>query len=160
MMVEKVLVHNVHGLCKIIDTINMNSQDFAKVLILDDSNLIIYCPLLKLDNFFREPIAKKDIPALFDYMKTLVPDHIDGSKKQREFITNLLYSGNIKNIAYLYVALEKHKDEKAKHKQTLSVVEQRTLKSATNALTNELSYVLNVPKEEIENKLKETTNND
>lgn len=152
-MEEVVLVHKVHGLCKVIDKINLNNQEFAKVLILNDSNLVIYCPYPKMDEFFREPIKKEEIDNLYEYMRTLPPIHIDGSKKQRELITSLLYSGNIKDIAYLYIALERHKKEKSERKQTLSVVENRTLKSATNLLINEISFVTNQDKDSVEKKL-------
>ena len=82
-------------------------------------------------------------------MKNLKDTHIESTKQQRTMLLDLLYSGDLKNLAYLNIALLRYQTEKAKRKQLLSTIESKVLKASNKMLVDELSLSLDVPKDKL-----------
>ncbi len=148
-MKEKILVHKVHGLCKIIEELEINGQDFLMVSSLEDNSLKIYCPKNKFSEFFRDLVSKEEATNIISYMKNLKDTHIESTKQQRTMLLDLLYSGDLKNLAYLNIALLRYQTEKAKRKQLLSTIESKVLKASNKMLVDELSFSLDISKDKL-----------
>ena len=97
-MERKLIVHKVHGLCEVIDTVELNETLYYKIKALNEDSLILYCPIDKKNDLYRPLLTKEEIYDVLNYMKSINDVEFDFSKQRRTRFKELLYSGNIKNI--------------------------------------------------------------
>lgn len=157
-MDDKILVHKVHGICKITEELVINGEDFLKASAIDNTSLVIYCPKNKKDLFFRGVVSFDEANKILDYMKNLKGTKIEPTKKQRTELYEKLYNGNLYDLAYLNIALLRYQVLKSKKKQGLSAIETKVLKAANLMLTEELSLSLNKSIGELNVLIKEWAN--
>lgn len=148
---NKVLVHKYHGLCKIEEEVELNGNKFIKVTPFSGDTLSLYCPVDKVDEYFRKPISKKEAKKIIEYMENLTDEDVKlaSTKQQRTELQEMLYQGDIYKIAFLNIALLKREKEKIEHKQSLSSIEAKIYRSANKMICEELGYSLDKTIEEM-----------
>ncbi|MDY2727589.1 MAG: CarD family transcriptional regulator [Candidatus Onthovivens sp.] len=147
---EKLLIHKVHGLCEIIDQIEMGGNQYYKVRVVGEDGLTLYCPIDKKGELYRDLISKEQAVALFEYMKTIKDVKFDSSKQRRTQFKEMLFSGDPKNIAYILRVLYIYKRYKDDKNQTLGLEDKKMFDYAENLMKDELSVVFNVDKSDID----------
>ena len=147
-MERKLIVHKVHGLCEVIDTVELNESLYYKIKALNEDSLILYCPIDKKNDLYRPLLTKEEIYDVLNYMKSINDVEFDFSKQRRTRFKELLYSGNIKNIAYLTRVLYLYKEYKGDKNQALGLEDTRMFDTAKRMLIDETSVVFNLTKEE------------
>jgi len=147
---NNVLVHKIHGLCEIIDEIEMGGKKYFKVRVFNESSLVIYCPIDKKDEILRPLLTKDEADDLLRYMKTITEVEYDFSKKRRTLFKEMYYSGDIKNIAYLARVLFLLKEYKKEKNQDLGLEDNKIFENASKMLHDEFAVVYDINRENIE----------
>lgn len=145
---KNLVVHKVHGLCEILDTIEMNDESYYKIKVLSEDSLILYCPVSKKATLCRPLLTKEEIFEVLEYMRTIKDVKLDFSKQRRTHFKELLYSGNGKKIGYLTKVLYIYKEYKDDKNQTLGLEDTRMLDTAKRMITEEISAVLEISEDE------------
>lgn len=147
-MERKLLVHKVHGICEVLENVELNDKDYYKIKVLNEDNLILYCPVEKKDELYRDIMTKEEALNILKLMKNIKDVEFDFSKQRRTHFKELLFSGDPKNIAYLARVLFMYKNYKLEKNQSLGLEDTRMLDAAERLLSDELSLALSLEKEE------------
>ena len=146
-MERKLLVHKVHGLSEIVDTIDINGKDYYKIKVLNEEKLTLYCPINRKGDLYRDIMTEKEAYNILDLMKNITDVEFDFSKQRRTHFKEMLFSGNPKNLAYLMRVLYIYKRYKDKKNQTLGLEDTRMLDTAETMLLDEISISLNIDRD-------------
>lgn len=141
--------HKSEGICKIISIIDINGSSFYKLESKNNFHNIVYSPVDKEEQPFRDLITKEEITQLLDYMKSIKNFNVDSSKKRRETFKEFLYSNDPKKLIYLFKSLYLYKILKEEKNQILSQEDKFIYKKAHSLLNDEFSLVLNLDSSDV-----------
>lgn len=142
--IGQVVVHQDHGLCKIIgmEHVNYVDKDYYVMYAKNDQVTKIMVPCDKIDTLCRRVITEEECLKVIDQIKNLDEDFITDNKKRKEEYLKMLQSGDLLNIAHLIKLLYHLFEEKKANNKAIGTVDISMFNDAKNRLFSEMQYVL------------------
>lgn len=110
----------------------------------------IYIPVDNVHGRIRNIISKEDAIAFIKSMPDIDEQDIQNEKMREQEYKAVILSGDNEKIASILKLIYSRKQERAEQGKKLSSTDEKYFKLAEYMLFSELSFVLNVPREHIE----------
>ena len=144
------------GICEIEDVgcldisgVNKDKEYYALAPI-NQKGSKIYIPVDNVHGRIRNIISKEDAIAFIKSMPDIDEKYIQNEKMREQEYKAVILSGDNEKIASILKLIYSRKQERAEQGKKLSSTDERYFKLAEYMLFSELSFVLNVPREHIE----------
>ena len=147
--IGKVMVHKAHGICTIKEILQIDGNDYYKLVPSFDEGMSIFVPVSKEKEFLREVIDKNQADDLVDYMNNLDDSIIDDSKERRDSFHKKLSSGDLKEIAYMCYKLYLLKKAKLNSNAKFCLTDSVMFDKAHKMLFDELALAYKIDRNKI-----------
>ena len=144
------------GICEIEDVgcldisgVNKNKEYYILAPI-NQKGSKIYIPVDNAHGRIRNMISKEDAIAFIKSIPDIDEKDIQNEKMREQEYKEAILSGNNKKIASILKLIYSRKQTRADQGKKLPSTDERYFKLAEDILFSELSFVLNVPKENME----------
>lgn len=144
------------GICEIEDVgcldisgVNKDKEYYALAPI-NQKGSKIYIPVGNVHGRIRNIISKEDAIAFIKSMPDIDEKDIQNEKMREQEYKAVILSGDNEKIASILKLIYSRKQERAEQGKKLSSTDEKYFKLAEYMLFSELSFVLNVPREHIE----------
>lgn len=146
------VIHCREGLSTIIGSKEMNGKTYFLVRSNRISGETCYVPVDSANSIIREVMNKKEADKLLRYIKSIDKDFNTNTKQRRDSYKKRLFSGDVKDIAYLYRQLYFYNSIGGEDNDEIKLgpVDLDMLGYATNMLLDELTISYNQPRDKIE----------
>ena len=152
------VLHSHSGVCKITDivtqTFNREERDYYVLLPLFDKRSTCYVPVdYNPEKIHIQPVLTTiQAQELLENAKNASPlDWINNPNERKQKFKSVCNSGSREEKMRLIKAIRKHEEEQKKMGKQLYAADLHIVENCENGLLGELSYVLNIPVEELKN---------
>ena len=141
------------GICKIEnvghpDTTGMNKTKEYYILVpINEKTSKIYLPVDYVDGRIRNMISKEEAIQLIKSIPNITETEIHNEKMREQEYKAAILSGDNKKIVSIIKLIYTRKQERIKQGKKSTVTDDKYFKQAEDVLFSELSFVLDVPKE-------------
>ncbi len=159
--VGEYIVYGVKGVCRVDDIthIDISGADKNRLYYvltpIGESAGKIYAPTDNQKVMMRRIISKEEADRLIDELPQIellwVPDDKQREAKYKEALNTCDYRAWVSIVKTLYV----RKQERVAQGKKITALDERYMRTAENELYSELSLTLGIPKNEMENYIKE-----
>jgi RNA polymerase-interacting CarD/CdnL/TRCF family regulator len=145
------VVHYREGLAVITDKILMAGSEYFKLDVLKPNSDDLFVSTANYSSIIREITRLEDIPNLISFIKEIQPEYITNTKQRRDCFKKRLFSGNIKDLAFLSRQLYFFR-----HPECVEIpvkfgpADVEMLKTAHNNLFDELALTFEKDRNEVE----------
>lgn len=149
--VNKEVIHCREGLATIIDSKEMNGKSYFLVRANRLSGETCYVPVDSANSIIREIMNEKEADKLLRYIKGIEKEFNTNTKQRRDAYKKRLFSGDVKDIAYLYRQLYFYNEIGGENNTEIKLgpVDLDMLNYATNMLLDELAISYKQPRETV-----------
>ncbi len=163
--VGEFVVYGSKGVCRIVDIshIDISGADKDRLYYvlspIGDKNAKIYAPTDNLKITMRKVISKEEADKLILELPEIellwVPDDKQREAKYKEVMRTCDYRAWVSIVKTLYL----RKKERTAQGKKITALDERYMKAAENELYGELSLTLGIPREEMEDYIKDKIKN-
>ena len=163
--VGEFVVYGSKGVCRIVDIshIDISGADKDRLYYvlspIGDKNAKIYAPTDNLKITMRKVISKEEADKLILELPEIellwVPDDKQREAKYKEVMRTCDYRAWVSIVKTLYL----RKKERTAQGKEITALDERYMKAAENELYGELSLTLGIPREEMEDYIKDKIKN-
>ena len=157
----EIVIYNTHGVCKVCEIIQ---KEFAGVIkdyyVIKPINGSKSCVYLPTDNEVslskvRPILDKRTILNLIDDIPNQFIDWIENDNERKVIFSNIIKDGDRNMLIALIKVILKQKNILKAKKKKLHASDEQSLKEAETLLYEEISYVLDLDRQEVYNMLKD-----
>ena len=152
------------GICKIADIgyfdisgMNTDKQYYILVPIKDDTSKV-YIPVENAGEKLRSIISKDDAMQFIKSIPDINTKDIANEKMREQEYKSAILSGDHEKLVSIIKLIYARKCERINQGKKVTAIDDRYFKQAEDILFSELSFVLNVPKENMEQFIADTIN--
>lgn len=150
------VVYKTDGVCRISDirTENFSGDNERNYFVLSPvgaAGNVTYVPtdLDNLSRFMRRVLSRAEVDEAIDLSKTAECEWIESSKLRAAHFKNILTEGDPVRILWIIKVLSQLKREIEKNRRKMYISDIRALEAAEKAITDEFSFVLDIPKADV-----------
>ena len=147
------VVNSNNGICKIDGIVTMNTQNGNKeyylLIPLNEQTAKIYIPVDVADQRIRYAMNKKQAMQLINGIKSIHETYIENEKEREKVYKAAVSSCNPQKLVGIIKTLYLRRLEREKSGKKNTVIDERYFKLAENQLHSELSFALQVEKEQV-----------
>lgn len=147
------VVNSNNGICKIDGIVTMNTQNGNKeyylLIPLHEPSAKIYIPLDTATQRIRYAMSKEEAMQLINSIKDINETYIENEKEREKVYKAVVSSCNPQKLVGIIKTLYLRRLEREKSGKKNTVVDERYFKLAENQLHSELSFALQLEKEQI-----------
>lgn len=156
--VGKIMAHKSHGICKIVEVLQIGGLDYYKLVPSIDDTMSIFVPISKENELLREVLTKDQADELVSYMKTIDDEIVEDTKERRDAFHKKLLSGDLHDIAYLCRKLYLLKQSKGDTHTKFCITDSTMFEKAHKLLFDELAVAYSIDRNHIEEYIVELLN--
>lgn len=144
------------GICKIedigyLDISHPNTHKKYYMLVpISEKSSKIYVPVDAAEKRIRTLISKEDAMKFIKLIPEIVEKDIPNEKLREQEYKTALLSGNQNQIVSVIKSIYTRKQERMEHGKKITATDDKYFKQAKDILYSELSFVLHIPKENME----------
>lgn len=157
----EIVIYNTHGVCKICDIIQKDfageTKDYFVIKPINDSKSCLYLPAdneLSLGKI-RPILDKQGVLGIIDNIPNQSMEWIENDNERKRTFTDIVKEGNRNLLVSLIKVIHKQKGILKAKKKKLHACDEQFLKEAENLLFDEISYILELDKNDVINMLKD-----
>lgn len=147
------VVNSNNGICKIDSVVTMNTpngnKEYYLLIPLHEPTAKIYIPLDSAAQRIRYAMSKEEATQLINSVKNINETYIENEKEREKIYKTAVSSCNPQKLVGIIKTLYLRRLEREKTEKKNTVVDDRYFKLAENQLHNELSFALQVEKEQV-----------
>lgn len=147
------VVNSNNGICKIDSVVTMNTpngnKEYYLLIPLHEPTAKIYIPLDSAAQRIRYAMSKEEATQLINSVKNINETYIENEKEREKIYKTAVSSCNPQKLVGIIKTLYLRRLEREKTGKKNTVVDERYFKLAENQLHNELSFALQVEKEQV-----------
>lgn len=150
------VVYKTDGVCRISDIrienfSGDNERDYFVLSPVGATGTVTYVPvdLDNLSRFMRCVLSRAEIDEAIDLSKTAECEWIENSKIRAAHFKDILAEGDTVRILWIIKVLSLLKCEIEKNRRKMYISDMRALEAAEKAITDEFSFVLDIPKTDV-----------
>ena len=147
------VVNSNNGICKIDGTVTMNtpngSKEYYLLIPLNEPSAKIYIPTDTASQRIRFAMNKEQAMQLIENIKNINETYIENDKEREKVYKSAISSCNPQKLVGIIKNLYLRRLEREKSGKKNTVIDERYFKLAENQLHSELSFALQVEKEQV-----------
>ena len=147
------VVNSNNGICKIDGVVTMNTpngnKEYYLLIPLHEPTAKIYIPLDSAAQRIRYAMSKEEATQLINSVKNINETYIENEKEREKIYKTAVSSCNPQKLVGIIKTLYLRRLEREKTGKKNTVIDERYFKLAENQLHNELSFALQVEKEQV-----------
>lgn len=150
------------GICKIEDVVTLDitgmnkNKEYYMLIPLHENNAKIYVPVDHAKNRIRNVISKEEAVKFIRSIPDISEKDIENEKMREQEYKAAILSCNNEKIVSIIKSIYTRRQERIEHGKTATATDDRYFKQAENLLFSELSFVLDIPKENMEQYIADT----
>lgn len=152
------------GICKIENVLTLDitgtgkDREYYMLIPLHENSARIYVPVDHAKDRIRNVISKEDAMKFIKSIPDISEKDIENEKTREQEYKTAILSCNNEKIVSIIKSIYTRKQERIEQGKTVTATDDRYFKQAENILFSELSFVLNIPKENMEQFIADTIN--
>ena len=147
------VVNSNNGICKIDDTVTMNTpngnKEYYLLIPLNEPSAKIYIPLDSASRRIRYAMNREAAMQLINCIKNINEAYIENEKEREKVYKAAISSCDPQKLVGIIKTLYLRRLEREKSGKRNTVVDERYFKLAENQLHSELSFALQIEKEQV-----------
>ncbi len=147
------VVNSNNGICKIDGTVTMNTpngnKEYFLLIPLNEPTAKIYIPVESASQRIRYAMSREDATQLIQSIKSINETYIDNEKEREKVYKAAVSSCNPRKLVGIIKTLYLRRLEREKSGKKNTVIDERYFKQAENQLHSELSFALQLEKEQV-----------
>ena len=147
------VVNSNNGICKIDDIVMMNTpngnKEYYLLIPLNEPSAKIYIPLDSASQRIRYAMSREDAMQLINSIKDINETYIENEKEREKIYKTAVSSCDPQKLVGIIKTLYLRRLEREKSGRKNTVVDERYFKLVENQLHSELSFALQVEKEQV-----------
>ena len=150
------------GICKIEDVVTLDitgtskDKEYYMLVPRNENSARIYVPVDHAKDRIRNVISKEDAMKFIRSIPDISEKDIENEKTREQEYKTAILSCNNEKIVSIIKSIYTRKQERIEQGKTVTATDDRYFKQAENILFSELSFVLNIPKENMEQFIADT----
>ena len=147
------VVNSINGICRIDDIVELNTpngkKEYYLLIPFNEQTAKIYIPLDSASKRIRYAMNKEQAIQLIESIKNINETYIENEKEREKIYKDAINSCNPQKLVGIIKNLYLRRLERTNSGKKNTVVDDRYFKLAENQLHNELSFALQVEKEQV-----------